>query len=185
MKKNHLSKWKSPLLLIVLTVLLFESLSGFILFFFGQLMSSTSFLANTHWILGIVAVVPYAIYQWRHYFSVRQYSFQFHYRIGLFTFFTICIVVASGFPLIVNLKQNQLLFNIVDLVHVVSSFAFLILLSGHLVLVARITASRINKKVPAETGTFSLIGRKVLWIPLVISILTLLLISLLSNFTYN
>lgn len=182
---KDLSKWKSPLLLIVLSLLLFEALSGFILFFFGQFMSGTSFLGNIHWILGIVMLLPYAIYQWRHYFSVKQYSSHFHYKIGLYTFFTTCLVVISGFPLILNLEQNQLFYIIVDLVHVVSCFAFLILLSGHLVLVARITMSRINKKVPAETGTFSLIGREVLWIPLVISILTLLLISLLSNFRYN
>ncbi|MFQ5753487.1 MAG: hypothetical protein ACE5HI_15970, partial [bacterium] len=129
------------------------------------------------------ALLPYAIYQWRHYFSVRQYTSQFHYKIGLFTFFTIGIVIVSGFPLIFNLNQNHIFYTLVDMIHIVSSFAFLILLCGHLVLVARITITRINKnkKVTHETGTLALIGRKILWIPLVISILTLLLISLFNN----
>jgi hypothetical protein len=183
-KKNgndQLFKWKSPLLLAILSLFLFESISGFILFFFGQFISNTSLLGPVHWILGIVTLIPYAIYQWRHYFSVRQYSSQFHYKLGLYTFFTTCLVVISGFPLIFYADHSQLLYTIVDLVHVVSSFAFLILLSGHLVLVVRITMSRLNKKVPDETGTFSaVIGRKILWIPLVISILTLLLITLLT-----
>ncbi|MCH8018731.1 hypothetical protein IH785_02650 [candidate division KSB1 bacterium] len=53
--KDPLSKWKSPLLLIVFSFLFFESLSGFLLFFFGQFLRSSTALATVHWILGIAA----------------------------------------------------------------------------------------------------------------------------------
>lgn len=176
---RHLAKWVSPLLLSVLTLLLFESLSGFLLFFFGRFIPGETNLISVHWIVGLLALIPYGIYQWRHYFSVKQYKSQLHYRIGLFSFFLILVVIASGIPLIFDLNSNNSLYVVIDLIHVVSSFAFLILLCGHLVLVARITTSRVNKKVPVSAGTFSMIGRKVLWIPLMISIFTLILISLL------
>ena len=180
--KDRLSKWKSPLLLIVFSFLLFESLSGFLLFFFGQFLQSSTALATVHWVLGIAALLPYAIYQWQHYFAVRQYAAQLHYQIGLFSFLTICVVIVSGFPLVFDLNQSGTFYTVVDMVHIVSSFAFLILLSGHLVLVARVTLARLNKRVPAEVGALSLIGRKVLWLPITISVIALLLISFFSYY---
>lgn len=175
--ENHLSKWKSPLLLTVLSLFLFESLSGFILFFYGTFLDSTEKLVSIHWILGAVTVLPYAIYQWQHYLAVRSYSSQFHYQIGLFTFFTVWVMVVSGVPLIFDLNRSEIFYTIVDMIHIVSSFGFLILLSGHLVLVARVTLIRVSKGVQPEAASFSLIAKTALAIPLAISILALLLVS--------
>ena len=177
---DPLSKWQSPLLLTVCSLLLFESISGFLLFFFAPFMKGTTTVVAIHWIVGILSLVPYALYQWRHYHAVAQYRLQFHYRLGLYTFFTFCVVTLSGIPLIFKLDQTSAMYIIVDMIHIVSSFGFVILLSGHLMLVALITLARINKKTPAHTGAFSLIGRKIFWFMFLISILILLLISLLS-----
>ncbi|MCH7673760.1 hypothetical protein IH879_02260 [candidate division KSB1 bacterium] len=108
--KRPLSKWKSPLLLIVFSFLFFESLSGFLAVFFGQFLRSSTALATVHWILGIAALLPYAIYQWQHYFAVRKYAAQFHYKIGLFSFLTICVVIISGFPLVFDLNQKGIFY---------------------------------------------------------------------------
>jgi hypothetical protein len=174
---DTLSKWKSPLLLTVCGFLLFELLSGFLLFFFAPFMKGTAAVISLHWLVGTLALFPYAFYQWRHYRAVTQYRSLFHYRLGLYTFFSFCVVTLSGIPLIFKLEQTALAYIIIDMIHVVSSFAFLILLSGHLMLVARVTLARLNKKVPAATGTFSLYGR---WIMFLIAILILLLLSFLS-----
>ncbi len=177
---DPLSKWKSPLLLTVCGFLLFESLSSFLLFFFAPFMKGTTTVVAIHWIVGILSLVPYALYQWRHYRAVTQHRLLFHYRLGLYTFFTFCVVTLSGIPLIFNLDQTSVAYIIIDMIHVVSSFAFVILWSGHLVLAARVSLTRFNKKVPAATGTFSLYGRKIFWFMFLISILILLLISFLS-----
>ncbi|MCH8954808.1 hypothetical protein IIA28_05740 [candidate division KSB1 bacterium] len=108
--KDPLSKWKSPLLLIVFSFLFFESLSGFLAVFLGQFLRSSTALATVHWILGIAALLPYAIYQWQHYFAVREYAAQFHYKIGLFSFLTICVVIISGFPLVFDLNQKGIFY---------------------------------------------------------------------------
>ena len=89
------------------------------------------------------------IYQWQHYFAVREYAARFHYKIGLFSFLTICVVIISGFPLVFDLNQKGIFYPVVDMVHIVSSFAFLIWLSGHLVLVARVTLARFIGFVPS------------------------------------
>ena len=107
--KNPLSKWKSPLLLIVFSFLLFESLSGFLLFFLDN-FTKLDRTCNRSLDFGNCSLLPYAIYQWQHYFAVRKYAAQFHYKIGLFSFLTICVVIISGFPLVFDLNQKGIFY---------------------------------------------------------------------------
>ncbi len=175
------ARWRAPLFLLVLCLFVFEALSGFILFFYGRLLPGAANLAAVHWVLGLVLLIPYAVYQWRHYTEVRAYAAQFHYRLGLYTFSSACVVLVSGFPLLLNLPHNGWVFRVVDLLHTVSSFAFLIFLCSHLVLVARLTLARMGASRTPNPGAPVRLLRLPVVLPLAFSILALLLAVLLSR----
>ena len=171
MDKNRgvqIAKWHAWLLRVVIYGFVFGSISGFVLFFYGSFLGSTSRLILVHWVLGLVFLLPYIIYQLRHYLSVRVFSGQLHYRVGLFTFFSVCVMSLSGIPLIFDLDTGRLR-TIIDMTHIVSSFAFLCFISAHLVLVARITARRARAEGGDVSGLFPRLSRLVLWVPLAVS----------------
>ncbi len=95
-----------------------------------------------HWTLGLAGLVPYVIYQIRHYLRVREYVQQTHYRVGLHAFFLVCGAVLSGVLLVTPLQAGTSAYSTVDLVHIFFGFAFTLLLSAHLTLVAILTLTR-------------------------------------------
>lgn len=77
-------------------------------------------------------MLPYAAYQLGHYRRVKQYHAQLHFKLGLFTFYSFLISAVSG--TILEVPKDELL----NLLHIMSSFAFLIFIFAHLVLVLRL-----------------------------------------------
>ena len=89
-------RWRAPLVTTVIYLLMFESLSGFVLFFVGPFMTDTSGLGELHWWLGVAFLGPYGAYQLRHYLRVRQQSGKIHFNIGLSTFVLMTAVIVTG-----------------------------------------------------------------------------------------
>ena len=73
---------------LVFNLVMFESLSGFLLFFARGFLSNPALLGAAHWWLGLVFAVPYSLYQWRHYQRVRGFNDVLQYQLGLTSFFT-------------------------------------------------------------------------------------------------
>ncbi len=159
-------RWRALLLSLVFNLLMFESLSGFVLFFARGFLSAPQLLGAAHWWLGVLLAVPYSIYQWRHYLRVRGFSDVLQYQVGLTSFVTLLIVIISGLVLYF-LDREMAAYVIVDLIHIMLGFAFLILISTHLVLVYRVGArENAAKGVP---GFRAMVLARVLWLPLVLS----------------
>ncbi len=160
-------RWRAPLVTSVIHLLMFESVSGFLLFFFGPFMGNTTLLGAAHWWIGVGFLVPYAAYQLRHYLRVRNHTGKFHFNIGLSSFVLMCIVIISGVLMWFSESRLSTAYGWFDLTHIVIGFALLIMLSSHLVLVFRV-----GKREEIEIGAPAArkrIWRRVLWIPLVVS----------------
>ncbi|NJN36756.1 MAG: hypothetical protein HC794_06470 [Nitrospiraceae bacterium] len=93
-------RWRSPLAIAAVSGLIFALLSGSVLLFFVLPPVTREYWVLVHWVLALVALAPYAVYQLRHYLRVRQYAQLTHYRVGLHAFFLVCGAIVSGVLLI-------------------------------------------------------------------------------------
>lgn len=138
----QIRRWRSPLVVLALTALSFALVSGSVLLFLGSFVASREFWGFTHWLLAMLGLLPYALYQLRHYLRVRQYVRQTHYRVGLQAFFLVCGTVLTGLALLLPLAAGGLSYTVLDLAHMFCGFVFTLLVSAHLTLVALLTVSR-------------------------------------------
>jgi hypothetical protein len=168
------ARWRAPMLNLVFNLVMFESLSGFLLFFARGFLSNPQLLGAAHWWLGLVLAVPYSVYQWRHYRRVRGFNDVLQYQIGLTSFFTMAAVIVSG-VILYFLTRDTLGHTVVDLFHIMLGFAFLILITSHLVLVFRVGER--ESRARGARGFRALVLGRALWVPLAIG--TLLVVGLL------
>lgn len=143
MAPTRLDRWRSPLVLFTLAGWLFALLSGSVLLFFSMPRARREYWILVHWLLAMVALVPYALYQLRHWLRVREHAQRTHYRVGLHAFFVICGTVLTGLPLVAPLESGTQAYTIVDLAHMFFGFVFVLLVSAHLTLVAVFTVTQV------------------------------------------
>lgn len=137
----QIARWRSPLVAFALAGLAFSLVSGSVLLFFGSFVARRDYWGFVHWALAMLALLPYALYQWRHWLRVRQYVQQTHYRVGLQAFFLVCGTVLTGLVLL-PLAPGGTAYTVADLAHMFCGFVFVLLLSAHLTLVALLTTAR-------------------------------------------
>jgi hypothetical protein len=125
--------------MVTLGGLLLALLTGSVLLFFGMSRAKREYWVLIHWLGAMIALVPYALYQLRHWQRVREHAQRTHYRVGLHAFFVICGAVLTGLPLVAPLESGTRLYTVVDLVHIFFGFVFVLLVSAHLTLVAVFT----------------------------------------------
>ena len=142
MPPTRIERWRSPLILVTLGALLFALLSGSVLLFFGMPRARREYWVLVHWLAAMAALVPYALYLWRHWQRVREHARLTHYRVGLHAFIIICGTVLTGLPLVLPLEAGTRAYTIVDLAHIFFGFVFVLLVSAHLTLVAVLTVTR-------------------------------------------
>lgn len=139
---TQIRRWRAPLLVGVLAGWLFAVLSGSTLLFFLLAPTTREWWALVHWTVALLALAPYAVYQLRHYVRVRAFARQTHHRAGLHAFWLVLGAIASGLLLIAPLSPGSGAYSAVDLAHIFFGFAFTLLLSAHLTLVAMLTLAR-------------------------------------------
>ncbi len=134
--RSAIARWRSPLIAITLAGLLTALLSGSVLLFFPLAAATRDYWVLVHWLLAALVLVPYSLYQIRHYLRVREQVRQTHYRVGLHSFYLLCGGVITGLLLVTPLRSGTGIYSAVDLAHIFFSYAFALLLSAHLTLVA-------------------------------------------------
>jgi hypothetical protein len=164
-------RWRAPLVTSVVHLLMFESMSGFLLFFFGPFLPTTEGLGTLHWWIGVLFLLPYTVYQLRHYLRVASHQGKFHFNLGLSSFAFMCVVVLSGILMWAAGSRTTTYYVVVDLVHIVIGFALLIMISSHLVLVFRV-GKREESEIGAPAAQRRIMAR-ILWVPLAMSSLAL------------
>jgi len=139
------ARWSAPLLLLTVTFFVFGFSSGFGLFFLRGFLPAEALLGRIHWIGAAAGLLPYLGYQYRHYGRVRRWRGTLHYRLGVCTLWSIVAMVVTGGPLIMLTPEGSA-FPVIELAHIMSGFAFALLVTGHLVLVARIALQRVQAR---------------------------------------
>lgn len=140
---SQTQRWRSPLAVITVAGLFVALLTGSVLLFFMLTAATRDYWILVHWSLAALLLLPYAIYQLRHYLRVRAYVRQTHYRVGLHSFFLLCGAVLTGLLLVLPLRSGSTSYSAVDLVHIFFSYAFTLLVSAHLTLVALRTVAQV------------------------------------------
>ena len=138
----QIGRWRAPLVALALVGFAFALVSGSVLLFFGGYVERREYWGLVHWLLAMLALPPYALYQWRHWRRVREYVRQTHYRVGLHAFILVCGTVLTGLALLLPFAADGLAYTAIDLAHMFCGFVFVLLLSAHLTLVALLTISR-------------------------------------------
>lgn len=156
-------RWRAPLVTLTMLGWITALLSGSVLLFLILSPAAREDWVLIHWTLGLAGMLPWAVYQLRHYLRVRPFARQTHYRVGLHAFFLVCGAVLSGVLLIAPLSRGTAAYSTVDLIHIFFGFAFTLLLSAHLTLVGILTLSRADETTRplaqrAMTLMFSLAG---------------------------
>jgi hypothetical protein len=149
---TQVRRWTAPLAVATLAGWIFALLSGSTLLFFVLASDTRENWVFVHWAVGLLAMLPYALYQLRHYLRVRRFAQQTHYRVGLHAFWLALGAIASGALLIATLERGTQAYSVTDLAHIFFGFAFTLLLCAHLTLVAILTQARAAEVREASAG---------------------------------
>jgi len=127
----HKEKWHSRLTIWVVGLLLFELISGLVIYL-GSFGLTTQALVVIHTALGLVVVIPYIIYQIRHWLSYRKNNLTQHKLIGYIAMGTASIAAITGLMLTYEAVFQTRINYLWDQIHVVATFAFLLSIVPHI-----------------------------------------------------
>lgn len=168
------ARWSSALLRFFIALLLFESLTGFSIFFLGRYLPFSHEIFLAHWVLGFSLIPLSLIYLWNHYQRIQSLPKQLIYQLGVLSFYTLFMTIFTGIPLIWQNESNAW-YQALDLMHLFFSSLFLVVLPTHLFLLLRRFLLRSQNELPQGTLT------TLLWFPFVFSVLTFSLFYLLTS----
>ena len=129
--KSKNEKWHSRLTIWVISILLFELISGLIIYLVSFSLT-TQALVVIHTALGLAVVIPYIIYQARHWYSYRKNKLTQHKLLGYLSMATACGACISGVLLSYEAAFQTRINYFWDQVHIVSTFGFLLSVVPHI-----------------------------------------------------
>jgi hypothetical protein len=124
-------KWHSRLTIWVVGILLFELFSGLVIYLVSFSLS-TQALVILHTAVGLVAVIPYIIYQIRHWLSYRKRILTHHKLTGYLSMIMAVSAAVSGLLLSYEAVFLTRINYIWDKVHIITTFAFLLTVVPHI-----------------------------------------------------
>src|SRR5665647_2349268 len=127
----HKEKWHSRLTIWVVGLLLFELISGLVIYL-GSFSLTTQALVVIHTALGLVVVIPYIIYQFRHWLSYRKNNLTQHKLLGYIAMVTAAGAAITGILLTYEAVFLTRINYLWDQIHIVATFAFLLSVVPHI-----------------------------------------------------
>lgn len=104
--RERAARLRSPLLLALAALLGFEALGGLVIFV-ARLTAGTAPGETLHVIGGVLLTGLYAVYQWRHWRSVRPFVRRLDHGLGLLAALTMAFVNLTGLWLGVSWWQGR------------------------------------------------------------------------------
>ncbi len=176
----HKQKWHSRLTVWVVGLLLFELISGLIIYM-GSFGLTTQAFVVIHTVLGLVVIIPYIVYQIRHWLSYRKNHLTQHKLIGYIAMATASIAAITGLLLTYEAVFQTRINYLWDQVHVVATFAFLLSVVPHIgLLIIRDYKATKEKKTLALVKAEKVFGYRVFFV-----ITILIAIVVLFVYAYN
>ena len=133
--------WRSPLSWVVCGVLLFEAITGLLIWLLPFSLS-VQFMVLSHTAIGVLLVVPYAWYQIRHWLMVRHQRFNHHQVTGYSSLLAVAVCIGSGIWLTIEAAFGTRITYGVDVVHIASGIAATVMVGVHVVSLAVRDGSR-------------------------------------------
>ena len=135
--RNHatnVDEWKRMSLILVSGLLLFETLTGLLIFVL-PFSIATQTMVFLHTLIGLIFLVPYTYYQLRHWGIYRTIQLSQFKLLGYMAMITVIVASVSGvilaYQAIALTKINALM----DTIHLVSTFAFIAFTIPHILLI--------------------------------------------------
>jgi len=127
----HNAKWHSKLMIWVVGILFFELISGLVIYL-GSFSVTTQAFVVIHTALGLIVVIPYIIYQIRHWLSYRKNNLTQHKLLGYIAMGTAAITAITGIILSYEAVFLTRIIFLWDQIHIVATFAFLLSVIPHI-----------------------------------------------------
>ncbi|HEY5326220.1 MAG TPA: multiheme c-type cytochrome [Mucilaginibacter sp.] len=129
--ESNKEKWHSRLTIWVVCILFFELISGLVIYLVSFSVT-TQALVIMHTAVGLAAVIPYIIYQIRHWLSYRKNKLNQHKLIGYIAMVTAAAAAITGLLLTYEAVFLTRINYLWDQVHIVATFAFLLAVVPHI-----------------------------------------------------
>ena len=162
--ESHKEKWHSSLTRWVAGILFFELISGLVIYLVSFSIT-TQALVVIHTAVGLVAVIPYIIYQIRHWLSYRDNKLTQHKLIGYIAMVTAVGAAITGLLLTYEAVFLTRIDYLWDQIHIVATFAFLLSVVPHIgLLIIRDFRATKEKKVNSLIKAEKAFGFRVLFV---------------------
>lgn len=171
MDKSSKEKWHNRLMIWVVGILFFELVSGLVIYL-GSFSITTQSFVVIHTALGMVIVIPYVIYQIRHWLSYRKNNLTQHKLLGYIAMVTAAATAVTGILLTYEAVFLTRINYLLDQIHIVATFAFLLSVVPHIgLLIIR------DYKATKEKKTNSLIKAEKVFGFRILSVIAILIAS--------
>lgn len=145
-------EWKSPLAILIAGGYLFLAISGVAIYFFGFSVTN-QFMVLFHTGLGLAFVLPYIVYQLRHYLYSRQFNLTDVKLLGYCSFAAVAVCSVSGLVLTWQPIFSTRISYLWDTVHTVSGLVSIAVLLLHVaLLVARYSGGTVETSPALAAG---------------------------------
>lgn len=128
------TKWQTPLTIWVSGLLIFELISGLIIYL-GAFTLTSQETVLFHTAFGMLLVIPYCLYQFRHWKTYWNHKVTHHKLTGYFSMASTLCAALSGLLLTYEAVFGDRINYTVDQIHVVSTFAFMLTALPHIGLI--------------------------------------------------
>ncbi len=150
--------WGSRLSAFVTTFLVIESVTGLWIYLAPfSLVAQVQVLLHTA--AGLVLIVPYAIYQWRHWKAWHAQTMTVVMILGYVLMMMVLVSIVSGVWLTIEAAFGTRRGPLLDLIHLVSGIGAFALLTSH-VLLAYLRRRRVMRNTPSLAAATRLFARR-------------------------
>lgn len=123
--------WRSPLAIFVSSLLVLLSLTG-LWIYLGPFSVAGQLQVVLHTLLGLLLVVPYALYQWRHWQTWRGQRLTAELVLGYALMVGVITSVLTGLWLAWQAAFGLRIGSLADLIHLVAGIGAMVVVLGHL-----------------------------------------------------
>ncbi|MDA1080900.1 MAG: multiheme c-type cytochrome [Gemmatimonadetes bacterium] len=166
-------EWTRPLVQGVTALLAFETVTGLANYLLPFSVPN-QIMVLLHTVAGVVLIVPFAVYQWRHWRTYRSMRASHVSLTGYFALAATVILLVSGVVLTLQAALGTRISRVWDVVHLLATVALIASILPHLVTLMR-RAARAVSGVPLQTAARSFTLRTLF--------ATLALVALVPAFT--
>jgi len=170
-------EWRSMLLAVVSALLLFETATGLAIKYLSFSIA-TQGMVLVHTVGGLIFLLPYAVYQWRHWRNYRRVQMNHLKVTGYLAMVATQVASVSGVVLTVQAAFGTRISYAWDTLHVVSTWALVASVLPHVVLIP-LRDRRVDKdRIGAVLGAQRRYGVALVVVTLVLTLPTVAWISM-------